>query len=683
MQASRKIANGLGLGVTAGALASVYDGLYMLSHYTYVPGDFPVWLLLFNCAAWAVFGLLAGAALAVAARIIPALQNNPGLSWNLFFLLPFAALYGILGSLHYDRLALKQAFDGHLSFLWVAGVIAVSCLLFRKKSQPTSALPASLMAELAAIMGLFYFCSNLPDLISWLLRCLNVIDQFSPKTALQSDLAHWLVYGAGVAVILALWLLLGVRSLPRFVGMNLLIAAVSLAALFGFNRQWFTYDYTVSNTAPTGAAPDIPYVILLVLDTVRTDHLSVYGYHKTTPGLEQFSRDALVFESCIANSPWTVPSHASLFTGLSPAEHGSHEKLNSKIPYDCHPLSEEFVTLAELFQQQGYLTAGFVSNAVLRPILNFDQGFSIYDTDLYVSYYYNQNKFHPLLSLFGHLTGILPRYTQWYKPAKAINHNIYRFLDRAGTRPFFLFANYLDAHDPYRPPLSSDPDIPLGYPMRRGMSAAFQRMLYDGEISVLDHQLGLLFDRLKQSGIYDEALIVVTSDHGELFGEHGLFRHGQSLYEGASRVPLLIKLPNSRTTGRRLQNLTLSDLFATILELCSIQGPESVSGRAFGTESDAAVTEVYGKASGIIRAIYQGSYKLIKYTSNKESELYNLQHDPRELTNLLTLQPGTAAELDRKLELWRESHPRRTTATGNHTITTDQLNNLKALGYIQ
>ena len=462
-----------------------------------------------------------------------------------------------------------------------------------------------------------------------------------------------------------------------------------------------------SITSPQIQAPKkIPYVILIVLDTVRVDRLSIYGPHGLTNNLEKFAKESLVYKDCAAPSPWTTPSHASLFTGLYPTEHGSINNLNSKARSDIlrpTPLAEEFLTLAEIFKNNGYKTGAVISNyAALHKVFGISQGFQIYDSFKNIGDIYRSYPFRPLLHLFCHLTNIYPKYIKPRRTADDVTKETYRTLNKLIPSPFFLFINYMDAHDPYRPPSPFDGYfLDTAFPKLYRSKQYFLRFLgklnekswdsyllsqYDGEISYLDYHLGKLFSKLKEIKVYDSSLIVITSDHGELFGEHGLKFHGTPMYEEVVKVPLLIKFPFSRKVGYEKKIISLVDIYPTILSICDLPIPDGISGKSFGNGSSPIVSELYKYKIGEHRILYDGEYKYMTYQHQREPELYNLKKDPLEKVNLSKKLPETTAAMKNKLNKWTKKHTswHDNYKDKNRTIPSREVEDgLKALGYIK
>ncbi|MBW2184787.1 MAG: sulfatase-like hydrolase/transferase, partial [Deltaproteobacteria bacterium] len=201
----------------------------------------------------------------------------------------------------------------------------------------------------------------------------------------------------------------------------------------------------------------------------------------------------------------------------------------------------------------------------------------------------------------------------------------------------------------------------------------------------LDDELGNFFSCLKQMGMYDSSLIIVTSDHGELFGEHGFYWHVGPIYEEIAKIPLMIKFPYSKRVGREKRMITLADLYPTILSICDLPIPEGISGKSFGNNASPVVSELYEFKTGEHRVLYDMKYKYMEYGHTKGSELYDLDNDPKEKENLAERLPSVVAIMEQKLREWKNTHTPQYTSSVDEEVTMTQSmrEQLKALGYIQ
>ncbi len=490
-------------------------------------------------------------------------------------------------------------------------------------------------------------------------------------------------------------------------------ALVSLAVLAAAGNLLLHPQPLITGPPETGnPRRDLPSVILISLDTVRADHLSVYGYDRdTTPALREFSRDALVFPNAVAAGDMTLISHASLFTGLAGYEHRAHTSLENLYGV---PLADEFQTLAEILAAEGYRTSAVVANSIfLGREYGLQQGFQYFD-DRWPALMTADVPTYCLRGIVSlALRLILPwsPLTRRFRTADEINQEAMRLLPESPeSPPFFLFLNYMDAHSPYIPPEpfaekfpGRIPDYGFGdYVAARGRVLGSNQPLppeirahlisqYDGAIAYIDSRLGQLFEELKRRGFYERSLIIVTSDHGEAFGEDGAIEHSMSVHQDQVHVPLLIKLPGQRRTGVIDKPVGSRDVLPMILGILGIPAPAGVSGRDLldevGGWDQPVIAESYPihhtveygeRFRRTERAIYLGRWKLIGSTAGKR-ELYDLSADPAETTNLY--HPG--AELSDRLEAIYTEVLAASRKVKRRPLDRDRMKRLRSLGYVQ
>ncbi|MEW6270824.1 MAG: sulfatase [Thermodesulfobacteriota bacterium] len=391
-----------------------------------------------------------------------------------------------------------------------------------------------------------------------------------------------------------------------------------------------------------------PNVLLVSIDSLRADHLGSYGYERpTSPTIDRLASEGALFEKAIAPAPWTVPSHMTMLTALPPEVHGvtSHRKA----------LSPAAVTLAEVLRRAGYATAAFVSGPTVMAHYGFAQGFTVFDesTAERDSYRSQTGITSPaLVELVGDYL------EEW---------------DREGRRaPFFVFLHMWDVHYDYAPPAPFDrmfdPDYAGGmsftdFERNQGIQPNMDPRdlqhlvaLYDGEIRWTDENLGRVIDRLRELGVLDDTIVVVTSDHGDEFFEHGLKGHSKTLYDEVLHVPLVVRYPRRIPFGRRVpEQVRLMDVAPTIVGLAGVEPPERFgvdreempapygwvdltpwiarrTPRAFAQELPAfsMATALFGPQW----SMRTNAGKLIRFASGRGAELYDLAHDPRERDNL-------------------------------------------------
>jgi arylsulfatase A-like enzyme len=360
------------------------------------------------------------------------------------------------------------------------------------------------------------------------------------------------------------------RVLPRAAAI-LGIAVAGLAA--GVQGEHAFWERRISAARPP-AEPGRPNVLLLVLDTVRRFNLSSYGYERgTTPGLTELAGRGALFEDAIAPAPWTLPSHASMMTGR-----WAHEMSASW----SVPLDGRDSTLAEALETRGYRTGGVVANisyagrwqGIARGFSHFEDVWitptQIARSAAFTSWLSSRHWIRPLLR---------PYYkTMDRKTAAEVNAAFLEWLDQGEPdRPFFAFLNYFDAHDPYLPQAPFDTAFaepaypalpPPAHPGGHHDATPRSQREYDQAIAYLDHEIGNLLRALEQRGLLANTLVIVTSDHGEEFGEHGMYGHGHTLYLPGLAVPLIMALPERVPAGVRVKGfVSLRDLPATVMQI--------------------------------------------------------------------------------------------------------------------
>jgi arylsulfatase A-like enzyme len=302
--------------------------------------------------------------------------------------------------------------------------------------------------------------------------------------------------------------------------------------------------------------------------------------------------------------------------------------------------------------------------------------------------------------LFCYLTNLDSRFILPYRIAADITTQSLDQINRFGQDPFFLFINYMDAHDPYCPPAPYDgyflsaawtqlhklQQLVLHYAGWLPRPSWYRYMLtqYSGGIAYLDDEIGRLLEQLRRKGLYDSSLIIITSDHGELFDEHGFRGHMVPMYEGVMRIPLLIKFPFNQNQGTSEGLTMLSDVYATTLSACGMPMPATVAAQPLGNRTR-AVGEFENYTIGIHRALYEGAYKYMHYERQQPPELYDLARDPLEKNNLAAALPDVALAMHEKLRAWEVAFPPQYRDSSNEAgaVSGQVLENLKALGYIK
>jgi arylsulfatase A-like enzyme len=489
------------------------------------------------------------------------------------------------------------------------------------------------------------------------------------------------------------------------------VAALLLAACFLLRQEPRQTSQHASATPP----PDKPNVILITLDTVRADHLSLYGYERdTTPNLRRLALQSTVYTHAISPGDMTLSSHASIFTGLYPSWHKAHFDEGY---YLGRPLDARYPTLAEVLSSKGFDAAGVVANYLyLAPGFGLDRGFTYHDSSGPVVFLGSAHVFLLRERVRNFLTRFYKtwEFDETFRRAEDINQTALTVLDRekAAGRKFFCFLNYMDAHWPYLPPdrfatlyPGYDPHFQSGHydqmerevlTLRRPVSEHERQHLlsqYDGGIAYMDAALGKLVDQLKQRGLYDNTLLIIAADHGEAFGNRAMVGHALSVYQEMVHVPLLIKYPRESAPAVVDDSVSLADLMPTVLGVLGYAAPKNVQGRNLllpaPAEAENVISETFVHplistwSPRFLRsehAIFSGPLKFIQ-SSKGDRELYDLSQDPHEEHNLFTSRPADRLELKLVQYLKAAAVDRRKQAQAQ--VSSESIEKLKSLGYVQ
>jgi arylsulfatase A-like enzyme len=431
---------------------------------------------------------------------------------------------------------------------------------------------------------------------------------------------------------------------------------------------------------PLGTEAARPNVVLYVVDTLRADYLGAYGHAApTSPRLDGFARQAVLFEDAWAQASWTRSAVASVLTGLHVGSHG--------VDREDRVLPEAAQTLTEALRAGGYRTGAFVANHLLGGRFGFSQGFDAWNPG--------------------------PR-TLYGAPAMDLVRDALSWVD-SGRRPFFLYVHTMEPHAPYTP---SEEDLrPFAGEAYRGTTDTrallrlgqlgtlapeglrFLRSRYEGEVHQNDRAFGDLVDGLRARGLDDATVVVFTADHGEEFLEHGGTEHTKTLYQELVRVPLVVRVPRGRAGGAREKGAVQQiDLMPTILALAGLPVPRGLPGRdlaarlnaspgadapapvLFSEERFAVVDKVAARA-GEMKLIFNNDGPAL-WRAGSHLELYDLARDPREKANLAASRPITLAFLEQRLDAFRKVQAR---AGGAQSValSADEREQLRALGYVQ
>lgn len=428
-------------------------------------------------------------------------------------------------------------------------------------------------------------------------------------------------------------------------------------------------------------------LVLISIDSLRADHLGCYGYARpTSPSIDELARDGILFRRAYSTSSWTLPAHLSLLASLYPEEHG--------VVDGTRALGPEAQLLPEVLSAAGYRSVGVVSGPYLESGWGYDQGWEEYDDRLALpSDRVGKNASHGVIN------------------SPEVHAAVLEKLDRLGAGPFFLFVHYWDVHYDYLPPppydALFDPDYsgtvtgrefesnPAIGPDMAPRDLEHVVALYDGEIRWVDSWIGELVAELRRRGLLDRTAIVLTSDHGDEFFEHGQKGHQKNLFEPVLRVPLIVRPPEGGARGVRSDALaSLVDVAPTLAALSGLQPPAAWSGRSLVDRDGGVVVEeglatVFADLFGRRKALLRGPWKLLAGPGGADSRLrvralFDLEEDPAELGNRKRARPEIADSLfvalmdaQRRFATRAASHPSRP-----HRADAELEEALRALGYL-
>jgi arylsulfatase len=462
-------------------------------------------------------------------------------------------------------------------------------------------------------------------------------------------------------------------------------------------------SYSTLAPRPDGPGPNVVFV---TVDTLRADHLGCYGYARaTSPFLDSLAREGTVCKDASSAASWTKPATGTILTGLHPSRHGAlyHGSM-------LH-LPEGKETLAEAFRNRGYVTAGFVANPNLKRVFDFDRGFDVYF----------DSPVEDTVTLacirgtwFGGLLMKLLRHQfnwNYENDCARINAEVLAWLETNHRQRFFLYLHYIDPHIPYDPPASYREEFEQehGFVLFNERKRRVGIDRYDGEIRYCDDALRALVGKLREQGVWENTLFVLTSDHGEEFFEHGVLGHGFSLYQEVVRVPLILRGPNVPVGAVLDSPVQILDLAATVLALAGTGVKEFGDGTSFharlrsreGTALEPLFMESeFGQDDTDQRAfvftgVRAGPWKLVLTEENQffpptdprygRGALYDLAADPEERRNLFRAEEHQAL-IDGLLERLR-AHAQFLAEHGFRDVPPAALTpeveaGLKALGYI-
>jgi len=427
-------------------------------------------------------------------------------------------------------------------------------------------------------------------------------------------------------------------------------------------------------------------LVVIVIDALRKDHLGIYGYKReTSPNIDNFAKKAVVFKNAISQCSWTNPSIASLFSSLCPSVHGVISYDEKKADY----FNYKIATIAEILKEKGYTTGAFVANHFINKKLKFNQGFDVFDSI--------NSKYKPL--------------------ASELNEKALKWIAKNKNKNFFVYMHYMDAHGPYEPPepydnfFKSNEDRQMSdeeYSKLMFLSVGKEKDnndlnyyidKYDGEIRYVDYHIGKIIKKLGEYDLFDNTIVIVTSDHGEAFFEHGFCGHGYSLYNEEIYIPLIVKFPKDiKISEINNDKVGLIDISATMLNILSCKFPHKTNGKNLLSFSNKMMSNnliIFSEEISLTTkgppkiAMLKDNFKAIYMVATQQiTELYNLDKDKFEKENLINVYPDKYQELTKDIEAFQRERLREKIKLGiknsSFRILDEEMKQkLKSLGYLK
>ncbi len=502
-----------------------------------------------------------------------------------------------------------------------------------------------------------------------------------------------------IRIIRARWPLL------RWLGVGFLV----VAGIFYLEVDRFSPGKIDTDAPP--ATSKLPNVLLITIDTLRADHLGCYGNDAIrTPAIDGIAAAGILFRKTTSSVPLTLPSHTSILTASYPPIHGVRD--NARYRFE-----QSMPTLTEILKDAGYVTAAFISAFVLDSRFGLDRGFDLYDDQIQnPAYFFFFSSSPPFtLAAGSKLLGLAPPYKPERKADRTTDAAI-AWLEKNHDKRFFMWIHYFDPHGPLNPPppydtLYLNPDVDRrefvdnikryialqGQLDSSGLSAGeieAIRTLYRGEVTFTDYHIGRLLNAMKESGIYDRTLIVLTADHGQSISEHNYMGHSTELFGEIVRVPLIIHYPYRFEPGIEIAHLARSiDIMPTILDILDIDHSETGQGRSLlplieiswskDTDPQVYLETLHPQIKkNRLFGIVSGDYKYIRSLEGDREELYRITSDPGETNNLA--ESETARRDSLRAELMSLMEEMETHAASREIpLDRETTEAMKALGYIR
>ena len=455
-----------------------------------------------------------------------------------------------------------------------------------------------------------------------------------------------------------------------------------------------------------------PNIVLIVMDAARARSFSCYGYHRpTTPNFEKLAKRSAIYEQAISPAGWSLPAHASIFTGLYPSKHGAHDQHKY--------LSPEYLTMAEILSSVGYHTLSFCYNAYVSHATGLDRGFTEFNRFVHTTPRRFRKIAHKIDSFLALTRGLHD------SGARYINKQVNMALRRLyqGPKPFFMFIHYEEPHSPFRPPHKFNRYLPNGVSQSMAKKINQDRWkyfvnpelmnerdfeiltaLYDAEITYLDTKITEIFSWLEELAVLDETMVIITADHGENIGEHDMLGHAYCLYDTLLHVPLIIHYPRGMATpGRVRHQVQTLDLLPTIMAMLgedtsytykTLQGYNLLSSNrhefTIGEQSHPDLSTFYRRFPGADVSRFDRELRMIRTEQHKyiwdsrgDHELYDLKADVDEEHNIIAHHPTIVQDLDSKLNNWLSSFEPAAISDDVPEFSEEMKTRLRALGYLE
>ena len=543
---------------------------------------------------------------------------------------------------------------------------------------------AAVLAALATVIGRFRVFRDV----------FNETFDGAPLSPMQFQLASLTAAVALFVVAFVVWRTIARRQ-PRLASPLVVVGALVVAVVA--SRAGMALGARKATAPPPvaiGQPATGPNVILIVVDTLRADHLSCYGAKKNqTPVIDGLAADGTRFAHAYSQASWTRPSFGTIFTSLYPSSHRAIHKSDT--------LPDAVVTLAEVMQGAGYATVGFANNINVAPLFGFAQGFDQY-VFLEPEFFFGATESAAQLTIYNQLRLIRERFVSkkkwvenYYQPADVVvKHGLDWIGARDPKRPFFMFLHFMEPHDPYFVhPYNGEAYARVANPNPDPSLADTYRDAYDGAIRFLDGELAKLFAELKAKGIYEDAVILLTADHGEEFHEHGGWWHGTTLYDEQLGVPLIVKPGKGGAKGIVNEAMVSSlDVAPTLIAAAGVKIPQTMVGKPLGLAADApaprdhsfAESELEGNSLQAYRA---GGMKVIHANPGNprglpEHQLFDVAKDPGEQKDLIATQTEVANKLTADMTAVQSHAESIAVESTGTSIDAASEERLRALGYV-